>query len=116
MICSTPISRIALVQTLFILIGVLMTVAHLKLYSFTDGQLDWNPIAIAVRNYGFLLLIIPTIWALTCTLLERNNTNRWSPFMTAVSGFVLIACFCCLFYWTITTPHFTRFSLQPMGQ
>ncbi len=93
-------------QTLFILLGVLLTAANLRVHAFPDQPLNLNPTAVAVRDFGFFLLIIPVVWSIACVLLERNNSNRWSPFMTLASGLALIALLGGLFYWTVTTPVF----------
>jgi hypothetical protein len=117
MISSSPISRVSLVQTLIILIGVVMTAASLKWFSYPEQTLDWNPIAVAVRDFGFLLLLVPAAWAIVCAILERRSPDWWSPVIAWLSGIALIAGLGGLFYWTISTPYFYhKVPFQTMGQ
>jgi uncharacterized membrane protein len=107
MINTSAISRIALLQCLIVVIGVLTTCAILKLNAYDpEAAIRWNPVAVAVRNAGYLLLIIPAIWASLCVVLERRISNPWNHAWSIVSGVLVIFVLVVLLWWTTTTPFF----------
>ena len=60
MIPEVPISvRIALFQVLVVIVGVFMTRVAFMMSGYPESNLDWNGLALLVRNYGFTLLLIP---------------------------------------------------------
>jgi len=108
MIPKSPISRMALLQSLVIVIGVFTTGIVLKLHMYPESSLDWNPASVAVRNYGYLLLLVPAAWAVACVVLERCRTNLWSPTRTLISGIVIITLLIGFLWWTTEKPYFEQ--------
>ena len=108
MIPKSPITRMALLQTLVIVIGVFTTGIVLKFHMYPKLSLDWNPASVAVRNYGFFLLIIPAAWTGVCLALERCRTNLWSPTRTLISGIVVITLLIGFLWWTTEKSYFEQ--------
>jgi hypothetical protein len=54
--------RLALLQVLAVIAGVFMTRAVFMMYGYPESELDWNALALLVRNHGFLLLLVPVVW------------------------------------------------------
>ena len=102
----STISRLALLQCLVVVIAVLTTCGLLKLNAYDpDSEIRWNPVAVAIRNYGFLLLLVPAVWAAASFALERSAVHRWSPSWTLVSGLMVISLLVSLLWWTTSTPY-----------
>jgi|GEM_PF-6252576 len=114
MIPISPIARLALLQSLVIVIGVLTTcmILKLNLSIYKESSVDWNPVAVAVRNFGFLLLIIPAAWAGTCVALEHRRTNFWNSTRTLISGIAIITILIGFFWWTTENPYFYRHEMM----
>lgn len=64
------VNTILLVQFLVILAGTLITTAMLKGYGYPDAvDMRWNPVAVLIRNWGWLAFLLPVIWYIvTCRL------------------------------------------------
>jgi hypothetical protein len=104
---TSAISRLALLQSLIVVIGVLTTCGILKLNGYDPGAaIRWNPVAVAVRNVGYLLLMVPAIWTATCIVLERRAPNHWNRTWSIASGVLAIALLAGLLWWTTATPFF----------
>ncbi len=104
---ASAISRLALLQCLIIVVGVLTTCGILKLHAYDPGSaVRWNPVAVAVRNLGFLLLAVPAIWAGACPVLERRVSNRWSRGWSIGSGVIAVVVLIGFLWWTTATPYF----------
>lgn len=107
------ISRLALLQCLIVVIGVLTTCGILKLNAYDPSvAVRWNPVAVAVRNFGYLLLIVPAIWTAVCLVLERRTSTRWNRTWTIASGLLFTCILNGLLWWTTATPLF--FQKVPM--
>lgn len=55
---------IALSQTLVIILGFVAVGVVLKASGYPENpmRLRWNPLALFLRHYGLLLLVVPVIW------------------------------------------------------
>lgn len=110
---SSSISRLALLQFLMVGIGVFTTCGTLKLLNYRpdiDMQIRWNPVALAVRSFGIVLLLIPVVWAIACIFLERRYSERWDQRWTIVSGVAILLGIIGLLWWTTVTPYFFQFA------
>ena len=81
---------LGLIQAGIIVFGSLLTGVMLKAVGYPDRfqQLPFK--LLFVRNWGFLLIVIPLIWAIGTIWTERNqhwHTKRW----TMASGLCLAA-------------------------
>lgn len=104
---TSAISRIALIQCLIVVTGVLTTCGILKLYAYDpNADIRWNPVAVAVRNIGYLLLIIPPIWTAVCVVLERSDSYFWNRIWSIASGILICTALAGLLCWTTATPFF----------
>ena len=104
---TSPLSRIALAQSLVVFIGVMTTCGMLKLNHYDpQSGTRWNPVAVAIREAGFLLLAIPVGWTVLCLVLESRDTSRWNRTWTIVSGLAIIAGLVSFLWWTTATPTF----------
>lgn len=110
---ASAISRLALFQCLVVITGVLTTCGMLKLNQYGDGgDFRWNPAAVAVRNAGFLLLVLPVLWTLGSIYLERHAPHRWGRGWTITSGVLLAFAMLGFLSWTTVTPYF--FQKRPL--
>jgi hypothetical protein len=107
MIYTSAISRIAMLQCLIVVIGVLTTCGTLKLNAYDpEAAIRWNPLAVAVRNFGYLLLMVPAFWTAACIVLERRASNHWNRTWSIASGALFISLLTGLLWWTTATPFF----------
>jgi len=77
-------------QALVIMAGSLVTGAAMKVMGYDDalGQ-DWSPFLRFIRNWGFLLILIPLAWTVLTISLEQRAywySKRW----TFGSGLVVL--------------------------
>ncbi len=107
---TSPISRLALLQFLVVVVGVLTTCAMLKFNhygkdNFYDSNfiIRWNPVAVAIWNLGYLLLAVPAFWAVACVLLEKRAPELWSQTWSIISGFLVTFLLAGLLFWTTVT-------------
>ncbi len=54
-----------------------------------------------VRNWGFFILIVPLLWALSTISLERRHYDWFSKRFTIVSGLILLSVLA--YFFTVTT-------------
>jgi uncharacterized membrane protein len=103
---TSAISRLALLQCLIVVIGVMTTCLILKFNAYsTEPDRPWNPVAVAVWNLGYLLLVIPAIWTAACFVLERRASDHWNRTWSIVSGVLVIIILAGLLWWTTATPY-----------
>lgn len=71
-----------------------MTAALMKARGFPDSNQFWHPLALFVREWGFLFILIPGLWVAGTVWLESNPrfdfTSRWTM-VTGVLVFVGLA-------------------------
>jgi hypothetical protein len=97
--------RLALFQVLAVITGVFMTRAVFMVYGYPESNLDWNALALLVRNHGFYLLLAPVVWTSAAVYLENYGTGRWSRRWTVCTGIILLAALAFLFFWSFCNPH-----------
>jgi len=117
MIRNHAITVIALVQTLFICVGVALTGGIVKTFQDIGKDLDWNMAALAVKSHGHLLLVIPLAWTVFCLLMERRPAGSWTRRATLTTGMLLLAGICGSLGWTAMNPyHYQKRPIMQMGQ
>jgi hypothetical protein len=89
-------SVFAVLQSALIIGGSMSTATLMKARGFPDPTQFWHPLALFVRNWGFLLILFPGIWVIATIWLERNRSAYFSTRWTLVSGLIVLAAFCCL--------------------
>ncbi len=97
--------RLALIQVLAVILGVVMTRIAFMGCGYPDSNLDWDALALVVRNHGYVLLLAPVAWNTTVVYLENYGTVRWSKRMTVFTGILLIAALVLLFFWCCSNPY-----------
>lgn len=70
--------RLAVFQMMVVILGVFMTRAVFMGTGFPDTAVDWNDVAMLVRNYGYVLLLAPAGWAAAAMYFENYGTGFWS--------------------------------------
>jgi len=89
MVNAHPATRIAVMQVFLIFGGVASVCAMMKVWGYPDPEIRWNPAAIAIRDWGLLLLLIPMVWA-PLAIHWENRSEGWTLRWTVVSGFGLL--------------------------
>jgi hypothetical protein len=97
--------RLALFQVLAVILGVFMTRVAFMGCGYPDSNLDWDALALLVRNYGYVLLLAPVAWTSTVVYLENYGTGRWSKRLTVCTGILLLAALAFLFFWCSCNPY-----------
>ena len=87
-------SVFAVLDSTLIIGGSLMTAALMKARGFPDSNQFCHPLALFVREWGFLFILIPGLWVAGTVWLESNPrfdfTSRWTM-VTGVLVFVGLA-------------------------
>ncbi|MBK1792211.1 hypothetical protein [Persicirhabdus sediminis] len=78
-------------NTALILSGSMVVATLLKLRGFPERNYDWPLLAVFVRNWGFILVILPAIWVTISISLERNAQSNFSTRSSLISGLLLFA-------------------------
>ena len=72
-----------------ILFGSIGVGVILKAMGYSDGQ-EMAPLIVFVRNWGFILILIPVFWVLATIWMELHHSWH-SKRVTLVSGVLLLA-------------------------
>jgi magnesium-transporting ATPase (P-type) len=109
--------RIALLQFFTVIVGVFMTRAAFMMLGYPESNLDWNGLALLLRNYGFILLLIPVAWTITVTYLENCSVGWWSRRWTLATGILIMAALAILLLWSYSNPyHFHKMPLRSLSE
>lgn len=82
-------------QSVTIVAGSMMTAVVLRMRGFPNDEKDWPLIPVFLREWGLVLILLPTMWMLLTIWLERHTdyfTKRW----TIITGTLLLATLACL--------------------
>jgi hypothetical protein len=101
-------ARIALLQVFVVMVGVFMTRAAFMISRYPESNLDWNGLALLVRNYGFILLLIPVAWTITVTCLEHYCPSWWSRRWTLTTGILILAALTVLLLWSCNNTYYSH--------
>ena len=82
---------LAVLQSALIVGGSLSTTALMKARGYPDPHQFWHPWALFVRDWGFLFLSIPLMWAGATIWLERSQVAEFSTRSTVISGLLVFA-------------------------
>ena len=80
---------LACLQSLVIIGGCLFTAVALKVRGYPDKFTELPLWLAFVRNWGFLLILIPLAWVCSTIWLERNRSDEFSKRWTIVTGIVV---------------------------
>lgn len=106
--------RIALLQELAVIAGVLLTRAAFMVNGYPESDLNWSNLALVIRNYGFLLILVPLLWIAVATYLETYGPGNWSVRWTVASGLSVFCMLVGLLLWSsLNTYHWHKTPLQP---
>ncbi|RYD41260.1 MAG: hypothetical protein EOP85_12970 [Verrucomicrobiaceae bacterium] len=101
---AVPITvPIALLQMMFVVVGVLMTRFTLSASGHPAENVAWNPVSVFIRNHGYLLLLLPLTWSITALWMERE-TLPWPRALTIVSGVAPLTLLGFLFWHGAASP------------
>lgn len=98
-------TTLAAIQSLIILYAILSTLALMKALGYPDseGVVWFRPLAVFIRHYGLVLLILPGVWVWLTIELENGSTRftkRWS----FVSGTLMIGILLWILWPVATQP------------
>lgn len=77
---------LAVLQSVLVIVGCLMTAALLKARGYPDRFADLPFQLALVRNWGFTLNLIPLGWVMMTIWLERNHRGWFSKRWTVLTG------------------------------
>jgi hypothetical protein len=83
-------SIFAVLQSALIIGGSLTTGVLMKARGFADPNQFGHPWAVFVRNWAFLLILIPGAWVVATIWLERNRGSDFSTRWTVVTGLLVV--------------------------
>jgi hypothetical protein len=95
---------LAFLQTAIVIGGAFGTTLMLKVAGYPSAIRPWAPIAIFVRDWGFVLLAIPALWVLCTVIMERNYPGWFSKRWTIASGLMVLAVLAYLLLATAVSP------------
>lgn len=110
-----PITRIALLQCIVIVIGVFATRTGFMFAGYPDGGVEWRRLPLLVHHLGFLLVLLPLIWTAVCIQLERRGPAFWSNRWMIVSGLLIVILLIVLFIDCSTNPYRGRVPIHILG-
>ena len=106
--------RIALFQVFAVILGVFMTRAAFMGAGYPDALLDWNSMALLIRNQGFILLLVPVMWTIAATYCEHYSIGWWSRRWTIITGMLVLGALTILLVWSYSNPfHYHKMPLIP---
>ena len=100
------ITLLALFQVLMVIIGFLALGIVLKLSGYPDLiGLHWNPLAVFLREHGFLLLLLSSVWTVYAVAVERVQRGWLLPQVAFSLGVGLALFFVPLFLYAAVFPY-----------
>ena len=81
----------ALLDSALIIGGSMFTAAAMKVGGYPDPDRIWPPFPVFVRNWGFLLILIPAIWVVWTIWAENNRRESFGKKWTFLTGIVVFA-------------------------
>ena len=81
---------LASIQTVIVIGGTLTTAALLKAAGYPDARPLWSTLPVFIRDWGFVLLLVPAIWVICTVALERSLVDSSTKRTTIASGVVVI--------------------------
>ena len=87
------IAFIAGVQILLVVLGWCALGIVLKVAGYPDGEpfIRWTPLAVWLREHGFLFLLVPPVWTGTSIMLSHSDDRP--VLQTIVAGFGVMFAF-----------------------
>lgn len=82
----------AALQSGMIVAGSLLIAVILKARGYPDRFSELPPVLGFVRNWGFLLIVIPAVWAAVTIWLERHRPHLFSKSWTVATGVAVWLC------------------------
>jgi hypothetical protein len=100
---------LALVQTLLVVLGFFALGIVLKASGYPDfPAVRWNPLAVVLREHGFWLLILPFLWVLFATAVQRLDRSFFTYRNAYVVGIVIAVGIILLFLYASVFPYTLR--------
>ncbi len=87
------VSILALIQAGVIVGGTLFVGIMVKLAGYKSGTMPdefFKPLALFIRNFGFLLLLLPAAWAALTIYAVRLTTQHWVSTSMFALGFAAV--------------------------
>ena len=88
---TRSVTILGLIQVSVVIFGTLFVSGMLKVYGYTENpHLSWSPIAVFIRHYGLVLLIIPLIWIAAAIPAQAPERHPALPYASTLFGIVLL--------------------------
>ncbi len=99
-----PATIIALLQVVAIIGGVFLTRGVFMVHDYPNSAVDFGTVPTLVRNFGFLLLLLPLAWTVVSMWLEQRCEGGWTRRWTILSGILILGLLAWLLYYSFSTP------------
>lgn len=94
----TAQSVLVVLQSALIIGGSLTTASLMKLRGYPDPRQFWHPLTLFVREWGFLLILIPGLWVCWTIWCEHQREYSFSKRSTIGTGLLLLALLAFFFF------------------
>lgn len=102
------ITILGFVQLLLIVLGFIGLAIVMKLSGYPEQEailIRWNPLALFLRQYGLVLLLVPILWVILAALSQNRPRIVFTPETWVILGIVLAATIIALFFYACVNPY-----------
>ena len=104
------VTSLGLVQVLCIVCGYLALTMVMKVQGYPqipewNPLGHWSPLAVGLRTHGWMLLVLPALWAWYGTVAVRVDSGWRTEHAALVSGLVVLGVVLAAFLHAIVHPH-----------
>lgn len=99
------ITFLALLQTMLIVAGFCALGIVLKISGYPAVEhVRWNPLAVALREHGMWLLLLPVLWVVFATMARRIDRGFFSDRSAYILGATLSCLIIGMFLYACVAP------------
>ncbi|HEX8312693.1 MAG TPA: hypothetical protein VF614_15330 [Chthoniobacteraceae bacterium] len=84
---SRTTTILALLQTIIVVLGFFAVATTLKMLGYPESAaVNWNPLAVLLREHGAWLLLLPPLWVLWATAARHQDRGFLSERAVFIAG------------------------------